>query len=245
MSQTFAHRLRMAMDARGLNANKLAAKCGISPAYFSTAFKRNTKTVSLDQAEKIAPALGVRVAWLMSGEAPMTGSGDAPVVLPEPTPHMPPVKSETREVRSVRAADLWSPLDVDGWIGEALQRPDHPIYSRNVIATAKVLVRDRTMKMDPAVIVDFCAAALAAAHHLEKEGMLGEPEDEATKSDILAAMMRPAKVAPRPGRETSAAELTAKAQQALASRGHEPDPGAVAARKAADARAARKGRGEG
>jgi transcriptional regulator with XRE-family HTH domain len=70
------------MDARGLNANQLAIRAGVAPAYFATAFKRNTRTVSQDQAKKLAPALGVRAAWLMSGEPPMTGPGD------EPLPHV-------------------------------------------------------------------------------------------------------------------------------------------------------------
>lgn len=79
--QTFAERLRLAMDARGLNANQLAIRAGVAPAYFATAFKRNTRTVSQDQAKKLAPALGVRVAWLMSGDPPTADPSQASATL--------------------------------------------------------------------------------------------------------------------------------------------------------------------
>lgn len=86
MKTTFAERLREAMAARGVNANQLAILSKKAPSYFSTAFKRNTRTVTLDVAEPIADALGVRVAWLMSGDGPMDSDAAG-----SPSPAAPPV----------------------------------------------------------------------------------------------------------------------------------------------------------
>ncbi len=84
MKTTFAERLREAMAARGVNANQLAILSKKAPSYFSTAFKRNTRTVTQEVAEPIAEALGVRVAWLMSGDGPM--DSDARAESPAPPP---------------------------------------------------------------------------------------------------------------------------------------------------------------
>lgn len=86
MKTTFAERLREAMAARGVNANQLAILSKKAPSYFSTAFKRNTRTVTLDVATPIADALGVRVAWLMSGDGPMDSDATG-----SPSPAAPPV----------------------------------------------------------------------------------------------------------------------------------------------------------
>jgi transcriptional regulator with XRE-family HTH domain len=142
--QTFAERLRLAMDSRGLNANQLAIRAGVAPAYFATAFKRNTRTVSQDQAKKLAPALGVRAAWLMSGEPPMTGPGDEPLPHPpavEPTPHTPPVKSDTRLISS-----HWDTPEVEGWFASAIRHAAHEPTGKQ-ITVSKVFTREKMTKM--------------------------------------------------------------------------------------------------
>lgn len=181
--QTFAERLRLAMDARGLNANQLAIKAGVAPAYFSTAFKRNTKAVTMEQARKIAPALGVRAVWLMSGEPPMTGPGDEPLALEtrEPTPMTPPAKSDTR-----RIATHYEDPQVEGYFASAIRHaPEEPTGKQ--IVTSKVFLREKMTKMVEGVdMVEFALGVIEAVQVLDKAGQLGEPEDPATHTVILA-----------------------------------------------------------
>ena len=76
---TIAERIAVAMSARGLNQNQLAVATGLSPGYLSNIQRRNPKRMDAAIAAKIASALGVTTAWILTGS-------DAPEVESTPPP---------------------------------------------------------------------------------------------------------------------------------------------------------------
>ncbi len=73
MNESFAIRLRRAMDLRRMKATELSSKTGIDRGSISHYLKGSYKPAT-EKLDKIADALSVDVAWLMGYDVPMTKS---------------------------------------------------------------------------------------------------------------------------------------------------------------------------
>src|SRR5574343_97466 len=209
---TLANRIAAAMKARGLNQNQLAKATGLTAGYLDKVQARNSKAMKLENAQAIAGALGVSVSWLLTGE----GEGpDGLAVAPEPTPL--PAKSDTR-----RIATHYDDPQVEGYFASAIRAaPEVPTGKQ--IVTSKVFLREKLTKMsDGGDMVDFALGIIEAVQALDRQGQLGEPEDPATHTRILAYLTAQSR-ARRTPREVAMAEAR-KRQLLEESANPEDDP---------------------
>ena len=206
MRKTYAERLREAMDARGLNANQLAIKTGKSPSYFSTAFSRNTRTVSQDIARVLADALGVRVAWLMSEEGPMVGEeGDAFDPSPAHSPAPPPV-SETHVSRAAARKMVRSCYD----------KNVHELEDADLVEDALLAGAPFMRDLDP---TDYVRRLLDTATRLREKQQTIRPEDLHTAT-MKAAFEESRDLRAQLARQR---EFEARARAWLSDNGIDPD----------------------
>lgn len=194
---TLANRIAAAMKARGLNQNQLARATGLTAGYLDKVQRRNSRTMVPDNVGAIAKTLGVSVAWLTTGE----GEGpDGLPAAPEPAPTPPPAKSDTR-----RIATHYDDPEVEGYFASAIrQSPDEPTGKQ--IVTSKTFLREKMTRMVEGVdMVDFALGVIEAVQALDRQGQLGEPEDPATHTRILAYLTAQSR-ARRTPREMAMAE---------------------------------------
>lgn len=160
-----------------------------------------------------------------------TGHDEAPaLVAPEPTPHTPPVKSDTRLISS-----HWETPEVEGWFASAIRHAVHEPTGKQ-ITVSKVFTREKMTRMvDGVDMVDFVLSVLEAARDLDERGQLGEAEDPATHTRIMAWLAAQSRARRTPRELAHAADrkarLLAEAQESPEDEPPSAEPVKTAPRK--------------
>lgn len=165
---------RLLHERFGGNGSELSRELGLKQPSVSK-FIRGLSGTSHDVATLVANAIGLPVSDLLSGR------GASLTTLPDPTPTPPPAKSDTR-----RIATHYDDPQVEGYFSSAIRHaPEEPTGKQ--IVTSKVFLREKMTKMvDGIDMVDFALGVIEAVQELDKAGQLGEPDDPATHTVILA-----------------------------------------------------------
>lgn len=182
VSESISQRIKTAMARADMKQKDLVAASGLAQNYVTNALKRDQRRMDADIAARFAAALGVSVAWLLTGredgyEVPEL----KPLAVREPTPTPPPAKSDTR-----RIASHYEDPEMEGVFASAIRHAPEAPTGKQVV-TSKVFVREKMTKMvDGIDMVDFVLSVFEAVRELDEQGHLGDPEDPATHTRIMA-----------------------------------------------------------
>ncbi len=191
-------------------------------------FLRGLSGTSEHVAAVVARAMGIPLTDLLSNRSAQSAS-------PEPTPHTPPVKSDTRLISS-----HWETPEVEGWFASAIRHAVHEPTGKQ-ITVSKVFTREKMTRMvDGVDMVDFVLSVLEAARDLDERGQLGEAEDPATHTRIMAWLAAQSRARRTPRELAHAADrkarLLAEAQESPEDEPPSAEPVKTVPRKAKGAR---------
>ena len=156
---------------------KTAEAVGYSAPHISNA--KNEGRMGRELMEALAAHWGMSFEEMKRVALGQQAAPDVSQASPEPTP--PPAKSDTR-----RIATHYEDPQVEGYFASAIRHaPEEPTGKQ--IVTSKVFLREKMTKMVEGVdMVEFALGVIEAVQVLDKAGQLGEPEDPATHTVILA-----------------------------------------------------------
>lgn len=197
---------RLKKDRYGDNATETADAIGVSQSLLSRFLSGKTGS-SANVAIAVAGLLGVPVGELLGPASAKMLEARSP--RPEESPTPPPVKSDTR-----RIASHYDDPEMEGYFASAIRHAADDLTGKQIV-TGKVFLREKMTRMvDGIDMVDFALSVLEAVQALDREGKLGEPEDPATHTRILAWLAAQSRARRTPRRSRPAEPLLCAARTA-------------------------------